>query len=490
MNNISEKSALHASSLLSGIELLNAVKGEFIGDFDGASLFFASVATDSRNVVQNTLFVPLIGEKQDGHSYIPQALANGASVVFVAQTAFESDRAAYEALARAHASVAFIAVSNTLHALQAAAAAYVAHFPQLIRCAVTGSSGKTTSKELAVSILRQKYNVISNKGNLNSETGLPLSVFAIRSEHELGLFEMGMNRVDEIGEIAAVLKPNYAIITNIGTAHIGILGSREAIATEKKKCFRYLDSSGAAVVPADDDFADFLAKDVNATVIRYGCDDKISASLGVKLISDDGIEGTTFSVDGVTVHLSLPGVYNYKNALGAIALSRVLGVNAQQIKAGIESISALGARSRVCKGTYTILEDCYNANPDSMEKALDLCATASIRGKKLFVLGDMLELGAESVSAHEAAALQAIAAKPDMLMLVGAEMDAAYKKALAAGFPHEKLCYESAHDTEAIARVAEKIRAEASAGDFILLKGSRGMALERLLPLLEGEESA
>ena len=212
------------NSLLTGPELLAAVKGNLIGSFKSSALFFSTVVTDSRNVVPLSLFVPLIGEKQDGHGYIPQALEKGASVVFVAQSAYEADSAAYESLSVTHGDVAFIAVKNTLHALQDAAACYVAKFPHLVRCAVTGSSGKTTTKEITASILRQKFNVVTNKGNLNSETGLPLSVFQIRREHTLGLFEMGMNRVDEIGEISAVLKPNYGIVTNIGTAHIGKIG--------------------------------------------------------------------------------------------------------------------------------------------------------------------------------------------------------------------------------------------------------------------------
>ena len=485
MNNADNNSLPLAESLLTGAVLLEVVGGKLIGKFELASLCFTSVVTDSRAVASGSLFVPLIGEKQDGHRYIPQALENGASVVFVAQSAFAADAALYALLADAHASVAFVVVANTLYALQAAAAAYVAKFPHLIRCAVTGSSGKTTTKEIAASILRQKYNVVSNQGNLNSETGLPLSVFAIRAEHELGLFEMGMNRKNEIGEIAAVLKPNYGIVTNIGTAHIGMLGSREAIATEKKKIFAYLDANGVAVIPAADDFSEFLAEHVPGTIVRYGVEREVSAALGVQLIRDDGIEGTTFSVDGVTMHLALPGVYNYKNALGAIALARKLGVTPQQIKAGIEAITALNGRSQLHKGAYTILEDCYNANPDSMEKALALCAEASISGKKFFVLGDMLELGDESKAAHEAVAQQTLAAKPDVVVLVGAEMAAAYKKMLAAGFPQAMLMYEASADAAAIARVATFVKSLAAKGDFILLKGSRGMALERLIPLLE-----
>ena len=148
----------------------------------------------------------------------------------------------------------------------------VEKFPHLMKIAVTGSSGKTTTKEILVSIMKQKYNVICNQGNLNSETGLPLSVFKIRSEHECGIFEMGMNRENEIGEISAVLKANFAIVTNIGTAHIGLLGSRDNIAREKAKVFDHFHNFGTGVIPFDDDYVDFLKDQIEGKVVLYGQD--------------------------------------------------------------------------------------------------------------------------------------------------------------------------------------------------------------------------
>lgn len=494
----SEMNQLSHTSLLTGAELLSAVQGTLIGGSSADRLCFTAVATDSRQVCPGTLFIPLIGEKQDGHAYIPQALEKGASVVFVARASYDAEREKYESLSASYGDVAFIAVSHTMHALQDAAACYVSKFPHLVRCAVTGSSGKTTTKEIAASILRQKYQVVTNKGNLNSETGLPLSVFQIRSEHTLGLFEMGMNRVNEIGEIAAVLKPDYGIVTNIGTAHIGILGSREAIASEKKKIFTYVDDAGVAVIPADDDFADFLADGVRGKIVRYSTDEASCAPAGIKLISDDGILGTTFSVDGVEMHLSLPGRYNYKNALGAIALARALDVSPLQIKAGIEALNtsgALGSRSRIRRGAYTVLEDCYNANPDSMQKALELCkdVVPAAGCKKVLVLADMLELGAESCAAHTAAGIQAVAAKPDLIVFIGEEMRAGYEaagKVLSAGSgTHTALVYEASRADAAVEKLALHIQKTIPAGSFVLLKGSRGMALERFLPYLLGADA-
>ena len=483
------KSVENIESLLKLSETLEAVGGVLLnGDFPSENFCFTSVQTDSRLVAEKSLFVPLIGEFQDGHSYIPSALEKGASAVFVSKKTSKNLLDGLKRQAADNKNVAFILVENTMRALQKAAEAYVRKFPRLIRCAVTGSSGKTTTKEITASILRQKFSVIATKGNFNSETGLPLSVFNIRPEHELGLFEMGMNRVNEIGEIAEVFKPNYAIITNIGTAHIGILGSRQNIANEKKKIFNYIDSFGAAFIPEKDDFASFLEKGVKGKVVKYGlgCDES------VKVVADEGLLGTVFAVDGVLMRLSLPGKYNFLNALGAIALAKELGCTGEQIKAGIESLKPLGGRSTIKKGKFTVLEDCYNANPDSMEKALDLCADTKIEGKKIYVLGDMLELGEESEKEHAKIGEKALYSDADMIIFFGFEMNYAFEKAVEIAQKKEsltdekissvRLIYIGNKDEAAINDTAKEINEFAEAGDLILLKGSRGMGLERILP--------
>ena len=258
----------NVNSLLSLDEILKATSGTFV--LGSRELFFDNVQTDSRLVKESTLFVPLIGENQDGHKYTGEALKKGASVVFIAASNYKKDGEYFKQLSEQFKNASFIAVENTLHALQDAAARYVEKFPSLLKIAVTGSSGKTTTKEIAASLLREKYDVITNKGNLNSETGLPLSVFEIREHHTAGIFEMGMNRENEIGEIAAVLKPELAIVTNIGNAHVGKLGSRENIAREKAKVFSFFNGKGTGFIPSGDDFEAFLEKSVNGKCIKYG----------------------------------------------------------------------------------------------------------------------------------------------------------------------------------------------------------------------------
>lgn len=472
-------------SLLSLEEILEAVNGVHV--LGNSPLCIKSVQTDSRLVEKNTLFVPLIGENQDGHSYVPQAIEKGASVVFISMKNFEDNGNYFVELHEKNPSVIFIAVENTLEALQKSAARYVEKFPHLIKIGVTGSSGKTTTKEILVSILSQKYKVISNKGNLNSETGLPLSVFNIRAEHECGVFEMGMNRENEIGEIASVLKPRFAVVTNIGTAHIGILGSRENIAKEKAKIFSYFGGFGTGVIPVDDEFSDFLKNEIDGKVVFYGNDTD-----SVKYICDMGLKGTKFSIDGIETILPLPGKYNYKDALGAIALAQVLGLSSRQISDGISSLKPLSGRSEILDGkNFLIMQDCYNANPDSMEKAIEFIGSVKKEAdaKKIFVLGDMLELGSDSKSAHEKTGLLAVNSDVDLVIFIGTEMKAAFKKTKNSS--EKNIIFIAGNSQDSMERAASEIKKvlHGSLNSIIFIKGSRGMGLERISKiLLAGDE--
>ena len=427
----------------------------------------ADVVIDSRKVGPGSIFIALKGEKTDGHLYIGSAFEKGAMAVICEEVP-------------ENAGGLCIQVKDSLEALRKLASFYRQQLP-VKTIGVTGSVGKTSTKEIAAAILSARYRVITNKGNLNSETGLPLSVFTIRKEHQVGLFEMGMNRRDEMRELAAVLRPRYALVTNIGTAHIGMLGSREGIAAEKAHVFDYLDGEGTAVIPADDDFAAFLASRANGKVVYYGN----GKPAGVQLIADRGLDGTEFSVEGQPVLLPLPGAYNYKNALGAIALAQELGLSAGEIAAGIRSLKPLSGRSEVRRGTYTIIQDCYNANPDSMDKAIALAASVPGDFRRIYVLGDMLELGADAAAAHAAAGKAAVHSGADAVVFVGSEMKAGYEAALAE---HTKtvLHYIAGHDDAAIAAAAAAVQETARPGDLVLLKASRGMALERLGAVLEG----
>ena len=474
-----------SKTLLDLETLLKATGGKLIGS--AAEGCFTSVATDSRNVVPGSLFVPLVGEFQNGHKYIPQAVKNGAAVVLVNSNENADGFASF-------ASVVFIAVDNTLHALQAAARAYAQKVAaNMIRVSITGSSGKTTTKEMLVSVCKAHFGdaaVAYTKGNFNSETGLPLSMFQIRGDEKIGIFEMGMNRVNEIGEISSVWQSQYGIITNIGTAHIGILGSRQNIAQEKRKSFDYIPQTGAAFVPADDDFADYCTEKVSGKVVRFGKNVPEAVS-GVRFISSLGLRGTKFSVDGVEVTLPLSGEYNYQNALGVVDLAKELGIPAAHIKTGLEAMSAVSGRMEIkdvvlkSGAKAVIVCDCYNANPDSMEKVIEFCAQDNSCSQKLFVLGDMKELGEESCKAHEQIGKAVTASDAQLVILAGPEMKAAENVLKTC-----KTCvYFENNDENFYESAAAKILEAVKNGALILIKGSHSMALEKLIPMIVQEDA-
>jgi len=483
-------------SLLDLQELLSAVKGSLIGE--KSEITFTTVQTDSRAVVENTMFVPLIGEFQDGHKYVAQSVEKGASVVLVDRKVYESGAFNLKELAESKKNVAFVLVENTLHALQDAAEAYVNNVCQnMIKVCITGSSGKTTTKELMVSVAKAHFgdeNVAYTKGNFNSETGLPLSVFCIKGDEKIGIFEMGMNRENEIGEISKVFKAKYGIITNIGTAHIGILGSRENIAKEKRKAFDYIPADGAAFVPATDDFAEYCTAAVHGKVVKYGKSID-SAVSGVKFISDDGLFGTTFELDGVEIHLPLTGSYNYSNTLGVVACAKELEIPANDIKKGIENLKSISGRMDISKAVIAnnknvvLLKDFYNANPDSMGKAVEFCGSLSDYPSKIFVLADMKELGKSSKDAHKNVGLQLaeVAEKSEInVILIGKDIKPAVKVLKRNNNVKTLLWIKNNGDKE-FETVCEKINEIAVENSVVLFKGSHSMKLDQLCKMLQGE---
>lgn len=461
--------------LLSFEELCQAVSGSVVCHF---SLYagFDSVSTDSRTAVSQSLFVPLRGLQQDGHRYIESALQRGACYIFADEAHLSSAKnySSLIALCKQY-EASCIGVSNTLKALQDAAAAYLDHFPRLLKIGITGSNGKTTTKELLASIFSQEYRVIKNEGNLNSETGLPLSVFAVTEAHEVGIFELGMNRPGEIAELAAVLKPDIAVITNIGTAHIGMLGSKDAIAYEKKQIFSFFDAYSVGVIPNDDVYAAFLRDVPHGKIIGYS-----AAAEGAYAL--EGLDGAVIWYRGESIRFPIPGRHNVQNAFAAIAVAEYAGLSAQSIKQGLEHAQSLFGRSQIVYGPVTYLLDCYNANPDSMNAGLAFCANLAVCGHKIYVLASMRELGAESREAHRVVCKTAFASDADALFFFGEEIcEAAVEEGRSSDKPF--FCFSEAN--------ADKLRDTLDIllrkHDFVFLKGSRSLALEQFEPILQKE---
>jgi len=461
-------------TLMTITELAEAVDGNILtggpASQDRNVSSFSSVVIDSRMVKSGSLFVALVGERQDGHDFVSVAFKAGARIALVSSSCMEKDGASLLAAAE-KASGSLVVVENTLRALQAAAHAYVLRFPRLIRVGITGSSGKTTTKELTAAMIGIERRVVMNEGNLNSETGLPLSVFSIREADEIGVFELGMNRQGEISELASVLFPHIALITNVGTAHIGILGNRDGIAKEKKEIFSRFDGNQLALVPEADPYTSYLASGVRGTV-KYWGPKSLATFGGARSL---GLDGTEFVWDGKPVRLALPGAHNLQDALAAAAIAEAVGVSSQAIRAGIAAAKPLFGRGEILRGRPTVIRDCYNANPESMEAAISFCDSVEWLGRRVYVIGAMRELGANAESSHARLGELLAASKGDEIFLYGEETSAS-----VFALKGRKTFFQTS-DFELLSdRLAAALRPE----DLLLLKGSRALALERLMERL------
>jgi len=432
---------------------------------------FSSVAIDSRTVKEGSLFFALNGKTSDGHRFVSDAFKAGANGAVVESSKLDSFDLVNTAKTMGKN---LLVTENTLKSLQDCARVYLERFKKLKKVGITGSSGKSTTKEIAAAIISAEKNTIMNKGNLNSETGLPLSVFEVREGHEVGVFELGMNRTDEITEIANVLKPNIALITNIGSAHIEFFGSKDKILTEKKCIYNFLNNDDIALIPANNEYADELARNVSGKVKFYGAEN-FEELEGTRSL---GLEGTEIIWAGEKIHFALPGKHCLEDAMAAIAIAKEIPVSNSAVKQGLESVKPLFGRLEILKGRITVIRDCYNANPESTAKSVEFCDSVEWEGRKAYVIADMLELGAASRSAHEQVGSLLSKSDADGIFLFGSEIEA------AVSFIKEKPVFY----TDNMNELSSELKRFLTNGDLVLLKGSRGCALERLIEMGVGND--
>ncbi len=433
----------------------------------------SSVEVDSRAVRPGSLFVALPGERVDGHDYIAAALSAGASAVLASRKEWASRSEALKPLV-SKSGAAVVLADDTLTALREAARAWRLRFPSLKRIGITGSSGKTTTKECLGAILGRRFRTVMNPGNLNSDIGLPQALFSIRSGHEVGVFEMGVNYIGEMDGLVRAWEPSCALVTNIGTAHVGIFGSRRALAEEKRKIFSPMDASGLAFAWEDDEYLDFLGEGLPVPLRTFGP----RTLEGYEGSGEAGLDGWILRYRGRKIAFPLPGSHNLLDALAAIAMASALGCEPEDVREGLESVRPLFGRSELLRGAVTILQDCYNANPDSMERSLDFCDSLAWKGRRVYVLGSMRELGGETEAEHRVLGRRAGASRADALLFFGEETVLAAEEARGAGF--RGLLFQTA-DFDALSRAASDLLRD---GDFWLLKGSRSLELERLTGFL------
>ncbi|MFP4179155.1 MAG: UDP-N-acetylmuramoyl-tripeptide--D-alanyl-D-alanine ligase [Spirochaetaceae bacterium] len=442
-----------------------------------AELELRGAEVDSRKVAGGELFVALKGERTDGHRFLTEAVKRGALAVLVSKSFADSEEGKS---VLDETGVPVLTAANTLEALQSLGKKWVSGITGLKRIGITGSNGKTTTKELIASALSRAGNTVKNTGNLNSEIGLPLAVLSARLGHEYGVFEMGINHPGEMDVLADVLKPEYMVITNIGTAHIGYMGSREAIAREKSKALSALSSQGRGFIPEDSEWEEYMRSVSQAPLEKYG----ETSTPGIEEIEDLGFEGWRIRYEGRDIFFSLMGRYNLGNALAAVSVGRYFGLKAGQIAEGIETAVVPEGRSSIHTGRVTIFEDSYNANIDSMRAVIGEASRQVPPGRLILVLGSMKELGEKAEETHKELGRICARSGAKAVLLLGEETRWTKEELKGQGF--EGVLIQSSRYEEIEGELLRCLET----GDTILLKGSRTMELERFVEPLERKSEA
>lgn len=434
----------------------------------------SGISIDSRGAGPGQLFFALPGSRTDGHLHVGEAMDRGAAAAVISgQLPAAFDRP-------------LIMVADTLQALQDLAGYYRRLFSAPV-VAVTGSTGKTTTKDLIAGVLGASFRVLKTEGNQNNEIGLPLTL--LRLDHECGavVLELAMRGRGEIAALCRLSRPDIGVITNIGTTHMERLGSQRAIAAAKGELLEALPPGGCAVLNGEDPWQRRLARRCNCEALFYGRGGRYAVN--ARRIAVQGLRGAEFLLHtprgDAPVRLPLPGRHNVSNALAAAAVGHRLGLLPEQIAGGLEAASLTGMRLEIRKGIggSTVIDDTYNASPASVRAALQLLAEAPERGRTVAVLGDMYELGAEAAAEHRSVGEYAASLMVDHLCTVGELAREIARGAREAGQPESRItAFADKPETTAF------IRDYVKSGDVILIKGSRGARMEEIVAsLVEGD---
>ena len=446
-------------------DIMRAVKGEIISKkTDTAAIEFRGVVTDSRKAGEGVLFVPLIGEKEDGHNYIKSALEHGASAVLTQKNTDRADGTV-------------IKVADTRKALGDIARYYKKKYP-VPSVAVTGSVGKTTTRDLTYAVLNEHYNAHKTQGNFNNDIGLPLTIFGIEKKHEMAVLEMGMNHFGEISYLASIVCPEAAIITNIGMSHIENLGSQEGIFKAKMEITENFTSENTLIVNGDDKFLKTVCGDYE--VIKYGLGQ--SNDVYAKNIENNGMNGMKFTVscfgEEFEAEITRPGVHNVYNALAAVCAGKHFGVSTQECIKGLKNCVYTEQRLEITEHNgIELINDCYCSSPDSLRAALKVQQNSE-KSRKIAILGDILELGSFAAKAHYELGTDVARCGIDMLVCAGENAAELARGAMEAGMANIRVYTSS----EEIARDADVL---VHSGDSVLVKASHSMQFNKIAEAIE-----
>lgn len=445
-------------------EVIEAVHGTLIcGDLD---TLFESVSTDSRKISGSELFIPIAGENFDGHDFMEGSLKAGAGGVLTQKDiSFITDKVV-------------IRVDDTLKALRELAAWYRKKF-DIPFIGITGSVGKTSTKDMVAGVIGQKLNVLKTEGNFNNEIGLPLTIFNLEPEHQAGVIEMGMSGFGEISRLTSIVKPDIAIITNIGLSHIEKLGSRENILKAKLEILEGLASDGLVILNGDDNLLSGTKGLLKFRSVYYGLEDGVDYQ--AFNLMNMGEQGTAFNIIvencEYKVQVPVPGIHNVYNSLAAIAAGIELRTPMDLIISGISEFRPGKMRLNIInKNDIKIINDAYNASPNSMEAALCVLKDIGDNSRTIAVLGDMLEMGDWSYDAHIGVGKFAADKKIDYIITVGEQGKNIGKGAIIGGISHDNIfSFDNTDDA------CKFLNGFVKKSDVILVKGSRGMKMEKIV---------
>ncbi|MBA2430521.1 MAG: UDP-N-acetylmuramoyl-tripeptide--D-alanyl-D-alanine ligase [Chthoniobacterales bacterium] len=429
-----------------------------------AAVQITRVSTDSRTLQPGDLFVAIRGENFDGHKFVEQAAERGASGALVEESWSGHDPENF----------ALLRVADTLVGYQQIAAGYRRALPLKVIC-ITGSNGKTSTKDFVAAALGRRFRVTKTEGNFNNHIGLPRTILEATAQHEIAVWELGMNHPGEIAALAAIARPDAGIITNIGLAHIEFMGSQEAIAQEKGALAEVLGSDGSLILNADDPFSEGISRRTRAKIVLAGTQ---RGTLRANQItqSASGSEFTIFEgAHRCRAQLPVPGLHMVQNAMLAVAAGRAFGMSLEDCAVGLASTPLTKARLQLREvHDVQFLDDSYNANPESMKAALRTLVELETEGRRIAVLGHMGELGQQAERGHAEVGQAAAAFRIDRLISVGE---------LAAGISHAARAagLENTQHVATPAAAAALLSENTSAGDLVLIKGSRTARMELVL---------
>ena len=426
----------------------------------------SSITTDSRKVEAGGLFVPVVGERVDAHKFIPDVMEKGCLVTL-------SER---ELLG---AEYPYIQVESSLQAVKDIAEFYLEqlHIPVV---GITGSVGKTSTKEVIASVLKEKYRTLKTQGNFNNELGLPLTVFRLREEDEIAVLEMGISDFGEMTRLTKIAKPDTCVITNIGTCHLENLGDRDGVLKAKTEIFSSLKEKGHIILNGDDDKLCTVEEYKGIRPVFFGLDNK--RDVYADEIESKGLKGIACRIhmgeESFHVLVPMPGIHMVYNALAAAAVGRIYGLNTEEIKKGIESLEAISGRFKMIEtDSLLIVDDCYNANPMSMKASLDVLHDGA--GRRVAILGDMGELGIDEIRLHEEVGVHAASCGIDCCICVG-ELSAYMAQAAKKAAPDFDVIHMNTRE-ELLAHLGEVVQK----GDTVLVKASHFMKFEEVVKALE-----